>query len=211
MKSVLKPGEVTSKLLEHLSKLGKRQASFIIMLEHILKTDEPMIIETGCMREANNYEGDGMSTMFWDILCDIKPGAWYHSIDISVANVGFARSQVTRPECIIQHDSVKYLSVNRPKKIDLLYLDSYDLDPSNPQPSFLHCLNEFMTCLPLLSGDALICVDDNILAQDQDGNDIRISKGQYIRQYMDVIGNKPIYDEYQILWQWKKSMDWSNL
>ena len=197
-------GKNLTDLLNHVSKLDKRQESFIIMLEHLMKSNSPYIVETGTTRSKDNYEGDGMSTVFWDLFCQIRMDAHYISLDINPLNCAVARSLVKYDECIICSDSIQYLNFNKPPKIDLLYLDSYDLDLQDAAPAFLHCFNEFVVCQDRLMDGALICVDDNIPAIDEYGNALNISKGHYLKQYLSKIGIEPIFEGYQLLWRFSK-------
>ena len=50
---------------EMIGKTGKRQASFNMMMNHLNK-QSALIVETGCAREENNFDGDGMSTLIFD-------------------------------------------------------------------------------------------------------------------------------------------------
>lgn len=204
---VYEPGKALVDLINHLLKLDKRQQSFIIMLDHLLKIPEPIIVETGCTRSLDSYEGDGMSTVFWDLFCQMNLKADYHSIDINPMHCGVARSLVIHDANIVTSDSVKWLHHystrvwNPGRLIDLLYLDSFDLDLADAAPAFLHCFNEFVAIKDKLAPGALICVDDNIPAIDPDGNEVNVSKGQYLRSYLSSIGIEPIHESYQILWK----------
>jgi hypothetical protein len=86
------------------------------------------IVETGCMRLANDW-GAGQSTL---VFCDYlnRYGGNLTSVDINMNNVKFcekATEQYAHLRTMVCEDSVKYLE-NHPKdnKIDLLYLDSWD-------------------------------------------------------------------------------------
>ena len=46
------------------------------------------------------------------------------------------------------------------KTIDLVYLDSYDLDINNPEPSMNHCLQEFLLLDERIKVGSLIAIDD---------------------------------------------------
>ncbi len=200
-----------SDIMEHLSKVGKRQPSYLIMAEHIMRCENPFIVETGTMRQADNYEGDGMSTLLWSNIIKTMNKGSLLSIDIDPSATDFAREMIgpTFLEryniSIVTHDSVRYLQKNArffAKPIDLLYLDSYDMEFPDPTPSFLHTFFEFNAVCHRLAPDALICVDDNIKVVKDDGPDeLFVSKGEYIRQYMEKIGNLPIHEGYQLIWR----------
>jgi len=85
------------------------------------------------------------------------------------------------------------------KKIDFLYLDSFDAPRDQPDVvynSALHHLYELMTIMPSLAPGALIGVDDN---WNEDGK--MKGKGQLIADYMSKIGNEPTLNLYQIFWK----------
>ena len=46
------------------------------------------------------------------------------------------------------------------RRVDLVYLDSYDLDPAAPTPAALHGLAELDAIRPALRDGALLLVDD---------------------------------------------------
>ena len=60
-------------------------------------------------------------------------------------------------------DSVEYLSsMNKAdiKELDVVYLDSYDVDLNNPEPSENHGYNEFRSIEKYLKSGCLIAIDD---------------------------------------------------
>lgn len=87
-------------------------------------------------------------------------------------------------------DSVKFLhGFETPEEIDLLYLDSFDLEWENPHPSSLHHLKELTAVYSKLKPGCLIVVDDN-----QSG----LGKGQYIVDFLNNVNDKKYFDDYQI-------------
>ena len=74
-------------------------------------------------------------------------------------------------------------------RIDLLYLDSLDLDWANPHESALHHLKELCAASTMLREGSLVFVDDNQSS---------VGKGMYIRQYMTQIRAKQVWDNYLI-------------
>lgn len=208
---------VFGEIVDHVNLLGKRKDSFNIMLDHLMSSKTgPVIIETGCMRQEDSYEGDGMSTSIWHKVCQLKDG-YFHSFDINPDAVAFARSKIySDGDSFIGNinlvDSVA--GINSlfkcnycTKGIDLLYLDSVDLNLPDLHKSFLHNMFEFTSAVPLLKTGALICVDDNVPFDmlDDDGKVIEtrnISKGDYLKRYMEKIGIQPLYEGYQLIWRW---------
>ena len=58
-------------------------------------------------------------------------------------------------------DSVKFLwSIPPEKKIDFLYLDSYDIERENPHPSQMHHVKEMCVSKNLKKG-TIVVVDDH--------------------------------------------------
>ena len=177
---------------EMLSITGKREASFRQMVEFLNGIKNPIIVETGCARVENNFEGDGLSTLIFDAYVETNGGNFY-SVDISPDSVGFARSKaISEKTKIACEDSVGFL-YKFDKKIDLLYLDSYDLDPVNPHPSSIHHIYELLAVSKCLKNGTMIVVDDNL--------DNEIGKGKYIADYFEKIGIPMIYSGYQQIWK----------
>ncbi len=57
-------------------------------------------------------------------------------------------------------DFIKNYKKNELKKVDLVYLDSFDVDFKNPEPAMEHGLNEFLYLDKLVSPGTLIAIDD---------------------------------------------------
>lgn len=185
-------------LQEMLNKTHHRQQAFEIMLEHLNNTKNPLIVETGCARQEDNFLGDGMSTLIFDQYIN-DYGGEFHSIDISPQNISFARSKVSAKSNLHISDSVRWLwdFSKSGKTIDLLYLDSFDFDQSNPYPSSIHHLKELTAIVSCLSENTMIAVDDNFGFGSE-----RIGKGMLVEQFMRETGRQLYYEGYQLLWKW---------
>ena len=170
---------------EMIGKTGKRQHSFNLMVNH-LNRESALIVETGCARKENNFDGDGMSTLIFDEYVK-QYGGTFFSVDINPDNTAFAKSKCSKA-IVHTGDSVDFLYNLQVNDIDLLYLDSYDFDPQKPHPSSLHHLMELTAVMPALKpGSTMIVVDDNVLAiKDGDATKrvIEIGKGFYIKYFM---------------------------
>lgn len=176
-------------IVDILNKTGKRAEAFAMMINHVAQKKHPIIVETGCARLEDNYQGDGMSTLIFDKFVN-KFGGEFYSVDINPENVAFASKHIGPRSVVTCSDSVKYLSqFNKP--IDLLYLDSFDFDPNNPHPSSLHHIFELTAIMPYLRTGTMVAVDDNFDT---------IGKGDYVKQYFDLLGNNRIYTGYQWIW-----------
>ncbi len=179
---------------DYYFKLGKRRNTFQKVFEYLesLGKKNPTILETGIARTDENWEGDGMSSLMFDKYINAVGGN-FTSIDIEPSNVDFARSQVSAKSNLICSDSVIALhKISRDKEypmIDVLYLDSFDLDWKNPIPSSFHHMKELLAIYPKIQKGTLIVVDDN--ANDR-------GKGQMVKHFMKNIGINPYFDEYQI-------------
>lgn len=148
------------------------------------------IVETGCLREPGNWGGDGQSTALFDAFVS-HHGGRVQSVDLDPVAVRAARSVVGPRTDVRCADSLEFLWALEPGPIDLLYLDSFDVDWSNPHPSSLHHLSELCAALPKLLPGALIVVDDDCGGR---------GKGRYVRGFMESVGIAPFFDEYQVGW-----------
>ncbi len=183
-------------------RLGVRREGFAVMLQHLAACTAPLIVETGCARVEDNFTGDGMSTLIWDAAAELYAGQ-VRSVDLDPANVAFARGKLgprTTVECA---DSVPWLAAQEAallaegRRIDLLYLDSFDLDVADWQPSALHHIYELLSIKAALRPGALLAVDDNLLIDGQ-----HVGKGTYVAECLARIGKPMIYQGYQWIWRW---------
>jgi hypothetical protein len=121
-----------------------------------VKSSNPFILETG----TSAYGTD--SSRLFDAFVSVKGGT-FHSIDL---NRDASRSlflQHSRKTFFHISDSVKFILNELPQitdHIDLCYLDSWDVDWSNPLPSALHGLSEFNAVRDYLKPGSVLVVDD---------------------------------------------------
>jgi hypothetical protein len=145
-------------------KLGGRFASMKLAL-HILKQtkDQPMMVETGCLRADNSW-GDGMSTYIFGDYVD-RFGGYFHSVDLNPDNVKMAQF-ICRVLPVQFHvdDSIKFLKDWDKDAIDFIYLDSYDfvLDNNHEEAkkSQAHQLAEIEAVWDSLAFRSVIMLDD---------------------------------------------------
>ena len=192
------------------SKLSQRQVGFDHIFEYLKKINEPFIVETGCARQLDNYEGDGQSSLLFDKYIK-EYGGNFWTVDISEESVNYCKSRMISENSVVNlGDSITKLKklntslIHSGKKIDLLYLDSFDAPQDKPeivQISALHHLYELLTIIPSLKPGALIGVDDNWI-EFRDGQNIISGKGQFIFDYMQKINNNPSLHNYQIFWNY---------
>ena len=148
----------------------------------------PIIVETGTTRLAHKQAGDGHATRIFDAYINYYDGQVY-SIDIDKKACECAKSLVSKKSNIICSDSVKYLNEFN-KKIDLLYLDSFDFNSRNPEPSMKHHLKELLASLKNLKPGSLVVVDDNKVSDK--------GKGYYVKEHLLKLNAKILFDEYQL-------------
>jgi len=186
---------------EFRDRLEKRAEGFrkIFELMEAKETKRYLILETGMLRHVDNWAGDGQSTILFDAFVNFYEGAVF-SIDIDPRVVATARSVVSPKTHCICSDSVRFLFdlvgiSNGCGNFDLIYLDSYDLDLNNPDPSSFHHMKELMAIGRLRPG-TIVAVDDNLII---DGR--FVGKGRMVQEYFSNIDVKLLYDGYQKVWQ----------
>lgn len=177
-----------------------------------------VIVETGTSANATD------STSLFDSYAKYNNGEFI-TIDIEPSrsiNSSLKWSKHTTP---IVSDSVKYLKDwklhHGNKKIDVVYLDSWDIDWLNPQASQNHGLDEFNCIIPHLADEAYILIDDtpespkwlpfrneeyNKISQSVSDENLMPGKGAYIPF---IIKDDPrfsvILHQYQILYKYTAS------
>lgn len=196
-------------------KLARRAESFRKIFKYLDDLNSPLtIVETGCTRIPNNWEGDGQSTILFDryILSKDNNSRCY-SVDINPDSVRVCKELVSDRTTVTADDSVHYLKklcdsfISEGKTIDLLYLDSYDLDWVYWQPSAIHHLKEFCAISKVLRKDTLVVVDDccqtgNFIVKN---NQIKIvdklspgGKGRLVAEYALATGANILFSDYQL-------------
>lgn len=179
-------------------RLQHRADGFRIIFDHLASVPAPLILETGCLRMPNNWEGDGQSTFQFDCYVRSNGGAVI-SIDVGHKSIESARRACSSKTSLILNDSVAglhTLSGLGGRKASLVYLDSFDLDVNNPLPSATHHILELAAVRPLLGPGAIVCVDDYALNGFEPGG-----KGQIIDMFMSSIYAETLYSGYQKIWK----------
>jgi hypothetical protein len=195
-------------------RLDKRAKTFRQIFEYLDQQSGPiLIIETGVVRQPDNWAGDGQSTVMFDRYVTARGSdSHVHAVDINADSVTACRSMVGDQTTVHLQDSVKFLD-DLARSADsarpnLVYLDSYDLDWDYWFASATHCLKEFAAITPLLNPNTLLVVDDSppvthILAS---GEQTIIApakiagKGRLLAEYADQIGVAPYFAQYQAGW-----------
>ncbi len=204
---------------EAAPQLQHRAVSFRKMFDYLGRySDRPVVIvETGCLRTPGNWAGDGQSSLLFDQYLQLSDhGGLGFAVDIDPAATAACRSVVSPLIDVQTGDSVKAMSELTPRllasgqTIDLLYLDSFDLDWANPTPSSLHHLKELVAISPALRADTLVVVDDSPLRAymmtDNHGQLTLIGqaavsgKGQHVAEYAQAVGAALHFCHYQAAW-----------
>ncbi len=141
--------------------MTKRWEAFVHLTRCLSRLDKGLIVETGCVRAKDDYEGAGASTLVWDWIAEqTKRGICVKSVDNNLAHVELARRLAPNSEihCI---DSIAWLRANTAllTECSLLYLDSYDHNPPY-ELSELHAMGELAAAYESLPKGCLIAVDD---------------------------------------------------
>ncbi len=176
-----------------------RYAGFKKIFETLLnkKNANFTIVETGCSRKYG--WGDGKSSFLFFEFLNIFGGRLV-SIDIDKNNLRIC-SKVLKS--IPKTGKAKFLPIagnstdilsGIQEDVDLLYLDSVDLDANNPESSMLHHFAELKNARAIIkkSGRLLIAVDDNL-------KESNIGKGKYILEWAKKTNQEILAEGYQII------------
>jgi len=139
------------------ARLGKRHEAFSYFYEHLPPACN--IVETGSIRELGNWEGDGQSTIVWNAIAADRDGEVI-TIDIDPIGADLVHELELSHTRAITSDSLLILPTLS-KPVDLLYLDSFDVDFERPQPAADHHLKELNASRHLLRSGSIVAVDDN--------------------------------------------------
>ena len=138
--------------------LAHRTEGFRKVFDYLDRFDRPVgIVETGCVRQQDNWAGDGQSTILFDRYAEFHPGSAVFSVDRDPEAAALCRSLVGAQVQIHAGDSLAYLKslADHPPAglefLDLLYLDSFDVDFDDPLPSAIHHLKELLAIAPLVT------------------------------------------------------------
>lgn len=156
------------------------------------------IIETGTLRNPGNWK-DGQSALLFTEFTKIYGGS-VRSVDIDPKAVATAQQALPGPNFNVTcSDSVAWLGAQADlDRVDLFYLDSWDVVWEKDEASAEHHLKEFVTIEPFIHPGCVIAIDDNSRFLHDNS---RTGKGRRIVEYLDSQGRQPILDAYQIIYQ----------
>jgi hypothetical protein len=169
-----------------------RNESYTKVLEILDETySNPItIVETGCIRNVTEESkfGDGWSTLNWDYYCK-KTGSKVYVVDIDENHLNQSM-KIVPPSNYVEYtkdDSINYLK-NFDKKIDLLFLDSFDYcgDAENIKACHNHSLNEVKASWDKLNESCFVLIDDVF-------NDSWAGKGELTIPYLLENGFDVVY------------------
>lgn len=91
-----------------------------------------------------------------------KYGGRFWSVDINSNLVNRHIGNMCPATTLVCNDSVIFFDnwAKKNEQADVIYLDSYDLDFDNPNPSGEHGLKEYKALLPVCKKDTLLLIDD---------------------------------------------------
>lgn len=148
------------------------------------------IAETGCAREADNWSGDGQSTLVWDWILQQR-GGFGVSFDINETAVAYAKSKVSKMEVRCVDSIIGLREFQHVELLDLLYLDSYDLTETIESPT--HHLAELTAVYSRLPSGCLIAVDDCVSPTH--------GKHRFVRDWLASLGVPEAFDSYVTIWR----------
>ena len=200
-------------------KLAHREISFKKIFKYLDGLPTPIIIlETGCLRKAENFIGDGQSTLLFDKYTQFRnKNSKVYTVDISPKCTEICKKTVSDKVEITTEDSVKYINnfsknfLKSKNQLSLLYLDSYDLDYRYPFPSAAHHLKELTASIRILNEKTLVVVDDaptnmNVIQGNNNNEWKKITvpmvggKGFLVNEYATQIGAKLLFVHYHAAW-----------
>lgn len=199
-------------------KLVLREKTFRAMFEYLDRFARPVtIVETGCTRKGGDWEGDGQSTVLFDRYVSLRDTeSVVYSVDVDPASVAEARRLVSDRVKITNDDGVRFLAQltqrlsAEGKTIDLLYLDSFDVDWIYWQKSAAHHIKELCAAIRVVRKDTLVVVDDcpleglfvvNGEQQIQFTRQPLVGgKGRFVAEFAAMAGAKLEFASYQAGW-----------
>ena len=202
----------TQKELEFYTSITERRLSQSKDVYNALKDhfnfDKIECIETGA---SQNLE-DGCFGLYLAKVTE-STGGVYHSVDIyeDIVNKSKLIFEKYIPELKINHyvsDSVKFLEDYNGSP-NLVHLDSWDLDLTNPVPSMLHGWLEFAAIKDKMPSGSIIIIDDNFF-KDSWVNWNIMQNGNYTGEYQRIDITYDTVGKGSLIYHWcqKENTDW---
>ena len=177
-----------------------RYKSFRLIFETLLrrKSRDFTIIETGCSFTGGFCHGNS-SMLFFEFLNIF--GGKLISIDLDPRHmeactriVSAVRPATGRATFFPRVGDSLAILKSLPNAADFVYLDSWDLERDDPEPSMRHHLAELKAAKDIFrrSGELLLAVDDNL-------KPLGIGKGKYVREWAEANQRDILMDDYQLV------------
>ena len=204
-------------------KLGIRSTSFMKIFNYLDSQPDPItIVETGCLRIKDNFEGDGQSTLLFDKYIQTRDEkSKVYTVDINPEATKECKKIVSDNVEINTGDSVEYLGnltqqfIKDKKKVTIFYLDSFDVNWKYHYQSASNNLKEMSAISKIIDENTLIVVDDApIIAPVQIENNKYIpinklpapkpyigGKGFLVHEYAMTCGAEIFFSNYQTAWK----------
>jgi hypothetical protein len=146
-----------------------------------------------------------------------KYGGRFWSVDINDKLVDYHSQNMCPATKLVCDDSISffYKWSQENDKVDVIYLDSYDLDFYNPLPSGNHGLAEYKSLIPVIKKDTLLLIDDtpidpywidnrDMLYNDMckyytDNNNTLPGKGMFVLN--EITNANKLIHNYQVLYK----------
>jgi hypothetical protein len=156
--------------INNYTDIGESRLKFINKVYYyFLSLNRPInVLETGCGHYGDCKTFASMTYVFADILNNLKGGSLL-TIDINENNLNKCKELTKDFSHIINYklgdslDILKNLDKDYVKSLDLIILDSYDLNLFDPIKSGIHHLKELLSLYENLNENCLIAIDDNYL------------------------------------------------
>ena len=150
-------------ITERIHTSNHRYSSFYELAQLLINNKFKVLVETGTARSGFDWcESDGCSTVVLGKIAQAI-GAKLYSVDLD-PNACARSREVTQSYKdsvqVIQSDSIAYLNSFDEGLIDFLYLDSYDYEIVNPNPSQEHHKKEILVAYNKLHKKSVVMVDD---------------------------------------------------
>lgn len=177
-----------------------------------LDNKQAIIIETG-----TSAHGTDSSRLFDSYVT--RFGGTFFSVDINPRPRIMLTFQHSRKSKFIVSDSLKFLDEFRKnstvEKVDLVYLDSWDVDWSNPIDSAIHGYREYQKIKGLLKPGSILVIDDTprtlhwipiefhkVAQEYKNSNGMYPGKGALIfKELEDNLIAKKIWHEYNLVYK----------
>jgi hypothetical protein len=183
--------------------------TFKKLFENMTQLKEPIILESGIASQGTH------STYLFNEYVK-KYGGKFWSVDINRDLVEMHKGNMCPATQLVCDNSVSFFKQWSKKndEVDVIYLDSYDLDFYNYEPSANHGLSEYYSLLPVIKKNTLLLIDDTPInpywldTRDQlyydmisfyDKNKYLPGKGMYVLKEIKKV--EKLMHNYQVLYR----------